>query len=257
MTPTRHSTALAGWRVLVPRGGSYGENVAATLRGFGATAVVAPMVNFAMPEDHEPLDRALERLESGEYDWFIVASGTTVDVLNSHSIQVPESTRIACVGETTAAALSLGGYRVDFQPTLDDSLRGLIREWPDDARSGRVLAPQPELSEPNLLTGLSEIGLDVDFVVAYRTVGVQISERVALDVASGRIGAILVSSGSVARQVQEQLGPLPESTVVACIGPRTAFDARAAGLRVDVIAENRDANLLVQSLAEHVLTLRS
>src|SRR5690606_38227701 len=135
---------------------------------------------FAMPEDHEPLDRALERLESGEYDWFIVASGTTVDVLNSHSIQVPESTRIACVGETTAAALSLGGYRVDFQPTLDDSLRGLIREWPDDARSGRVLAPQPELSEPNLLTGLSEIGLDVDFVVAYRTVGVQISERVAL-----------------------------------------------------------------------------
>jgi len=83
-------------------------------------------------------------------------------------------------------------------------------------------------------------------------VGVPVAENVVADVASGRIGAILVSSGSVARQIAAQLAPLPEGTVVACIGPRTAFDARAAGLTVDVIAEDRSADSLVAALVEHV-----
>jgi uroporphyrinogen-III synthase len=38
---------------------------------------------------------------------------------------------------------------------------------------------------------------------------------------------------------------------VACIGPRTAFDARAAGLNVHVIAEFRTAASLVEALVEH------
>ena len=257
MTSLRRVKPLSGWRVLVPRGGSYGENVAATLRSYGATAVVAPMINFAMPEDTAPLDEALDRLEAGHYEWLVVASATTVDVLTSRGVQIPEATRIACVGETTSAALALADYRVDFAPELDNSLRGLIREWPPELRSGRVLAPQAELSEPNLLEGLTELGLDVDFVVAHRTIGVLVSDRVTADVASGRIRAILVSSGSVARQVQAQLAPLPAETVVACIGPRTAFDARAAGLAVDVIAETRSTESLVETLAEYVRALES
>jgi uroporphyrinogen-III synthase len=57
-----------------------------------------------------------------------------------------------------------------------------------------------------------------------------------------------VTSGSVARQVAEQLAPLPERTVIVCIGPRTAFDARAAGLVVDGIAEERSVDSLIDTL---------
>jgi uroporphyrinogen-III synthase len=64
------------------------------------------------------------------------------------------------------------------------------------------------------------------------------------------VHAILVTSGSVAEQVQLQLGPVPETTLVACIGPRTATDARAAGLRVDLVAAERSAESLIQSLVE-------
>jgi uroporphyrinogen-III synthase len=39
---------------------------------------------------------------------------------------------------------------------------------------------------------------------------------------------------------------------VACIGPRTAFDARAAGLTVHLIAEERSAVALVEALVDHV-----
>ena len=251
MTAYRAGKALAGWRVLVPRGGAWGDDVAAILRTHGAVPVIAPMIHFASAEDVPALTDALQRLKSGAFDWLVVTSATTVDVLVSQEVTVPATTRIAAVGETTAAALTLAGYTVDFVPKGDNSARGLVREWPTSAIGGRVLIPQSNVAEPTLVAGLAELGLDVEFVAAYRTVGVPVSGQIAADVAAGRIQAILVTSGSVARQVQLQLGPLPEQTIVACIGPRTAFDARAAGITVHLIAETRSSASLVESLVEH------
>jgi uroporphyrinogen-III synthase len=211
------------------------------------------MINFASAENPIRLSDALKRLERGNFDWLVITSATTVDVLVSQQVAVPASTRIAAVGETTGAALALAGYRVDFMPEGDNSARGLVKEWPASDIVGRVLIPQSDIAEPTLVAGLGRLGLDVEFVAAYRTVGVPVSEHVAADVASGRIRAVLVTSGSVARQVQAQLAPLPEETVVAAIGPRTAFDARAAGLTVHIIAESRSATSLVEGLVEYVL----
>ena len=243
---------LAGWRVLVPRGGRWGDTVAATLRGHGAVPVIAPLINFASADDAQSLANAFYELQDGQFDWLVVTSATTVDVLAGQSVIVPPNTKIAAVGETTAAALAVAGYRVEFIPEGDNSARGLLKEWPTADITGRVLIPQSDIAEPTLVSGLAELGLDVQFVSAYRTVGVPIAQHVAADVASGRIGAVLVTSGSVARQVAQQLSPLPDGTIVACIGPRTAFDARAAGLAVDVIAESRSADALVDALVEFV-----
>ena len=246
---------LAGWRVLVPRGGKWGDGVAASLRSFGAIPVIAPMINFASTDNEAALAGAFARLESGSFDWIVVTSATTVDVLLSQQVTVPDKTRIAAVGETTAAALVLAGYRVDFVPEADNSARGLVKDWPDAAGSGRVLIPHSDIAEPTIVAGLATLGLDVEYVAAYRTVGVPVTEQVAGDVASGRVRAILVTSGSVARQIAEQLAPLPTDTVVACIGPRTAFDARGAGLTVHLIAETRSADSLVEALVEHASRL--
>ncbi|MET0303650.1 MAG: uroporphyrinogen-III synthase [Microbacteriaceae bacterium] len=243
--------ALAGWRVLVPRGGTWGDGVAATLRSHGAVPVIGPMINFASAEDPAPLNNALHELADGQFDWLVVTSATTVDVLKGHGVKVPETTRIAAVGETTAGALGLAGYPVDFVPQGDNSARGLVKEWPHSDIRGRVLIPQSDIAEPTLVAGLSRLGFAVEFVTAYRTVGVPVSDHVRDDIGSGRIRAILVTSGSVGRQVAAQLAPLPIETVVACIGPRTAFDARAAGLPVHVIAEERSADSLIDALVEY------
>ena len=250
--PTR---PLRGWRVLVPRGGKWGDHVAAKLRARGATPVIAPMINFASADDGPALANALHELQDGQYDWLVVTSATTVDVLAGHGVTVPPTTRIAAVGETTAAALALAGYRADLVPQLDNSARGLVKEFATRAASGRVLVPQSDLAEPTLVSGLTALGLDARFVAAYRTIGVPVSDAVRADVASGHIAAVLVTSGSVARQIAAQLAPLPEATVIACIGPRTAYDARAAGLRVDAIAEDRSIEALVEALVEFVAPL--
>ena len=243
---------LAAWRVLVPRGGKWGDDVAATLRENGAIPVIAPLINFASADDAPALAEALDRLQAGAFDWVVVTSATTVDVLAGQGVRVPSGTRIAAVGETTAAALTSAGYRVDFVPQGDNSARGLVKEWPQHAVHGPVLVPQSDIAEPTLVSGLAERGIDAHYVAAYRTIGVPASDEVREDVASGRIGAVLVTSGSVARQIAQQFAPLPDSTVLACIGPRTAFDARAAGLAVDVIAEDRTADSLVAALADFV-----
>lgn len=242
---------LAGWRVLVPRGGKWGDNVASVLRGKGAVPVIAPMINFAGSDDPTALDRALARLQEGEFDWLVVTSATTVDVLVSQGTRVPASTRVAAVGETTAAALTLAGYNVDFVPERDNSARGLVKEWPKAGIGGRVLIPQSNIAEPTLVAGLSQLGFSIEFITAYRTVGVPVSGAIRADVAEGRIRAILITSGSVGREVAAQFTPLPAEVVVACIGPRTAFDTRAAGLPVHVIAETRTAEALVEALVEH------
>jgi Uroporphyrinogen-III synthase len=242
---------LAGWRVLVPRGGPWGESVAADLRARGASPVVAAMINFAPTSDAPALESALAALAAGEFDWLTVTSATTVDVLSAHDAVIPAGTRVAAVGETTAAALLAAGYHADLVPSEDNSARGLLEEW-ESATQGvvplRVLTLRSDIAKPLLTEGLKRIGHAVSSVVAYRTIGVDVPERVVSDVADGRINAILVTSGSIAEQVLRQFPTIPQSTLVAAIGPRTEKDARAIGLRVDVVADERTAPSLIDAV---------
>lgn len=255
----RNHKPLVGWRVLVPRGGPWGDRVAADLRAQGAYPVVAPMINFANTQDGAALDAALTALAEGAFDWLTVTSATTVDVLSSHRAIVPPSTRVAAVGETTAAALTAAGFRVDFVPTDDNSATGLLREWLDMGAGSaprRVLALRSEIAKPLLTEGLRQRGHRVESVVAYRTIGVPVSDSIRADVASGGVRAILVTSGSVAEQVAEQFGRIPDGTLIACIGPRTAKDAQAVGLRVDVVAREPSSTSLISAVVGAALDNR-
>ena len=142
---------------------------------------------------------------------------------------------------------------MDFVPGADNSARGLVKEWPASDIRGRVLIPQSDVAEPTLVAGLSKLGFAVEYVTAYRTVGVPLAPAVRADLESGHIRGVLVTSGSVARQLAAELPELPPETVIACIGPRTAFDARAAGLPVHVIADERSADSMIGALVEYAI----
>jgi uroporphyrinogen-III synthase len=245
---------LDGWRILVPRGGPWGDGVAASLRAQGAIPVVAPLINFAPTTDQAALDVALEQLAAGEFDWLTVTSATTVDVLFAHRAAVPPSTRIAAVGETTAAALQAVGYEVALVPAQDNSAEGMAEQLialETDPR--RILALRSEIAKPVLSRLLSEAGHDVHSVVAYRTVGVPVTDRIKRDVENGRINAILITSGSVAEQVREQFPEIPDETLLAAIGPRTARDAQKAGLPVSVVADRQTVDALIDAVSHFTL----
>lgn len=247
---------LYGRRVLIPRGGPWGDALSSALRSQGATTIIAPMINFAITEDREELQAELAKLASGAYDWLTVASATTVDVLAAYRATVPSSTKIAAVGETTATALKAAGYRVDLTPHEENTAAQMVEEW-TEATNGvtplKVLTMRSEQAHPVLTSGLVEMGHDVDQVVAYRTVGVPIDETIILSVLAGEYHSVIISSGSVAEQVAQQIGEIPAHTLTVAVGPRTAADARALGVRIDEVLEDDRPVELVELLVEHAL----
>ncbi len=245
---------LTGWRVLVPRGGPWGDQVAASLRSQGAVPVVAPLINFAPTNDQATLEQALADLDAGAFDWLTVTSATTVDVLFAYRAKIPPRTKVAAVGETTAAALQAVGYRVDLVPDSDNSAEGMAEQMVGIEPEPRdILTLRSEIAKPVLTRRLIEAGHRVRSVVAYRTVGVPVTDRIAEDVANGRINAILVTSGSVAEQVRLQFHDIPASTVIAAIGPRTAKDARKVGLGVNVVAPTQTVDALIHAVSQFSL----
>lgn len=237
---------LSGCRVLVPRGGEFGTRLAERVEELGGVATVAPLIGFAPPEKVESLHGALEQLTEGRYDWLVLTSATTVEALGDVLGEVPSTTRVAAVGPATAAAVRAQGSQVHLMPESDYSALGLLAVWPSGP--SRVLLPQSEIAAETLTEGLSAHGADVDAITAYRTVPVPISGDVLDSIWGGRIDAVLLTSGSTARQLKAQCAPVPETTLVVCIGESTATAATEAGLRVDAIAARSEGESLIQAL---------
>jgi uroporphyrinogen-III synthase len=88
----------------------------------------------------------------------------------------------------------------------------------------------------------------VDVVDAYRTLGLEptAAELAQLD----RADAILLASGSAARSLAVA-AVASERTLVVCIGPSTAEAARAAGLEVDLVAEDATGQGMIRALVSH------
>lgn len=245
---------LRGMKILVPRGGTFGSNAADAVRARGAFPIVAPLINFASPspQDAPQLHEALAKLERGDYEWLVVTSQTAIDVMHSMNVRVPATTKIAAAGETTAQALASAGYNADFIPAYDDSAKGLLVEWPQAQRQApervRALWLRSEHSKPTLTNGMRRRGHHVDSVLAYRSVGVPAPDSIQYDIRHSRIRAVLVTSGSVAEQLVKQFDHIPEDIMLGAVGPRTAKDARALGLRIDVVAKQRSVGSLLDGL---------
>ncbi|MCA5924778.1 uroporphyrinogen-III synthase, partial [Curtobacterium oceanosedimentum] len=175
------------------------------------------------------------------YAWIVVTSATAVTVVAGRVAGLPAGTRVAAVGEPTARAARAAGWAVDLVPT-ETSAAGLVAVFPDT--DGTVLFPRSEIAAPTLVDGLRARGIDVDDVVAYRTVGTG-DEPITLDPAPD---AVLVTSGSVARETARRLTPFDPRTRVVCIGPGTAADASAAGLPVHAVAHARSAEAMLDAV---------
>ena len=265
---------LAGLRVLVPRAPERAGALLGALRRAGADPVAAPLVLIEPPADTGPLDDAVTALAAGRYDWLAVTSGFTVDSLESSAVRLgrtladvvaagraahPSSgTRVAAVGDATAAALGRAGVDVDYVPTGEQSARGMLTEWPglgqrlESGARGSVLVPQGDLAEPTLSDGLRTLGLRPDVVTCYRNVpAAPLPADVVADLASGAIAAVVLTSGSTARRLAEQV-TLPSSTLVCSIGPRAAEVAAQLGLPAGPVADGPHPRAVVDALVRAV-----
>ena len=275
-TPTSPALPLDGWRVLIPRAPGRGAGLARLVEQAGGSAVVAPLVSRADigDDDRAVLDTAVAGLRDGDVAWVAVTSVNAVDELVASAArvdagpgreplaQIARGARWAAVGPATARALAAVGITVDLVAT-ENSAVGLLAEWPEvehetdadadtdaeNAPAPRVLLPLGDLARPTLETGLRERGFEPVRVTTYRTVSHPAPPEVVSAWREGRFHAVVLTSGSVAREVAEQLGPREDVSVVA-IGEPTRRAAVETGQQVAAVARTADDDGLLAALVE-------
>jgi uroporphyrinogen III methyltransferase / synthase len=261
------SRPLFGWRVLVPRTKDQAGEMSDRLRAYGAVPVEVPTIAVEPPRSPAQMDRAVKGLVTGRYGWIVFTSVNAVKAVREKFTELGLDARafagvkVACVGESTAAAVRAFGIVPELLPTGQQSSEGLLADFPeyDDVLDpiNRVLLPRADIATETLAAGLQERGWEIDDVTAYRTVrAAPPPAPVREAIKGGGFDAVCFTSSSTVRNLVGIAGKPHAKTVVAVIGPQTAATAQEFGLRVDVQPETAAVGPLVDALAEHALSLR-
>ncbi|MBV8199835.1 MAG: uroporphyrinogen-III synthase [Acidobacteria bacterium] len=241
--------------MLVTRTRESAAGIVDALHGLGADVVVVPLIATeptASPRDIGAAARLL--LDAAPPRWVVFTSATAVRlVAGATADALGPSFLYAAVGTETAAALERGGVRADVISEEADAT-GLARALVDrGVAEARVWFPAAEAAGNALPQMLRKAGAHVTVQPVYRTVmPADAPRRLAAAIEAG-IDAVTVTSGSTARNLVAALrgSQLDRRIVIACIGPRTADEAAAAGIRVDVVATERSGPGLAKALARH------
>ena len=248
--------------MLVTRAPGQAGEFSRLLRERGATVVELPTIEIVPPESWEDADRAIERLPSG-YDWLILTSTNAVERFlrrvreRRGDLWCLAGVRICAVGPKTRAAIEEAGLAVEFQPSVFRA-EGLIAEAGEGAwRGRRVLFPRAAEGRDVIPEEMRRLGASLDLVTVYRTVPSPAGRgRLRELLAAGALAAVTFTSGSTVKSFVAlldagQVAAVAGRVVVACIGPVTADEARAAGLPVDVLAREATIPSLADALEAH------
>jgi uroporphyrinogen-III synthase len=235
---------LRGTRIVVTRPES--RSLAAALEGLGAEVSIVPLIEIRPVEDPHALDAAVADLAT--YDWVIFTSINGVAAVGDRLGGIGEA-RVAAVGPVTADAIREFGVEPSFVAARasEDIAAGL-----GAIDGARVLLPQADIADPRLAGELREKGASVDAVVAYRTIQVEPALWGALPLRIAH--AIVLASGSAVRSLASIAGSLEglgDSTILVCIGPKTAAVAREVGLPVGLVADETTADGIIRALVSH------
>ncbi|HVM35301.1 MAG TPA: uroporphyrinogen-III C-methyltransferase [Actinomycetota bacterium] len=227
------SRPLFGRRIVVTRPSGRAGALTGRLTALGANVVALPAIAIEDPESWDALDSGLGKLGEGGYDWVAFASAAGVErffrrlLEQGRDARAFGSTKVAAVGDATAAALAARGIRADLVPErfTGAALAAALGDGP-----GEVLLPRVSDGPRDLVDEVERRGWRVDEVAAYRNVPGEVDHPGDFDAAS-------FTSASTVRAFAAAIPTLPEGAKVVCIGPATAAAAEEAGYRVDAVAD--------------------
>ncbi|WP_290342468.1 uroporphyrinogen-III synthase [Corynebacterium auris] len=260
---------LYGWRVLVPRAKEQAGVMNARLSSCGAIPQSVPTISLEPPRNPAQLDRAIKGIVEGRFQWIVFTSVNAVRTVWDKFAELGLDARsfagvhLAAVGGKTAEALRSRGMVPELLPhRTKQNAAGLVEVFPEYVEDidpvSRVLLPRADLGTDVLVDGLREKSWEVDDVVAYRTVrAAPPPPEVREMIKTGGFDAVCFTSASTVKNLVGIAGKPHARTIIACIGPMTAAEAREQGLRVDVVPEVADVPSLVDALAAHVASLRN
>jgi uroporphyrinogen III methyltransferase / synthase len=253
--PLQHRT------IVVTRAAAQAQRFTQLLESAGARVLEAPAIVIAPPSSWEPLDAALDALDT--FTWVIFTSVNGVAMVDRRlparglTWSALAGKRVAAIGPATADALAEHGVRPDLVPReyraegLVELLRGVVT--PAD----RVLLPRAAQTRDVLVVELRRLGADVTEVPAYTTRRADAgTARLREALAAGAIDAVTFTSSSTARNFAELFTDAERRdwlsrVTVASIGPITAATAAEYGLATDVMPGEYTIPALARALTDH------
>jgi uroporphyrinogen-III synthase len=251
---------LAGKCIVVTRARAQAADLGMRLEALGAAVVYCPAIKIAPPEDPEPFQDAVSRLDA--FDWVILTSVNGVIALmaelDRQGLGVAALARlsVACVGPATAQALRRRGVAVDAMPeryvgaeiatVLADRMR---------ADQRRLLLARAASGDAELPRRLREMGAEVTEVESYRSI--QDLENIAelqAQLKTGVVDVIVFTAPSTATFLLERAGVIPPSVVLAAIGPVTAARLQELGHSAAIVAPEHTMAGLVRAVSSFLAT---
>jgi len=246
--------ALFGKRFLITRAGEQSAEFARALLARGAQPIVAPTIAIVPVDDTREADHEIDDLAL--YAWLIFTSQNGADAFfarltaKKRDARAIGATKVAAIGERTAARLRTHGVIADLVPAEFISEEIAPEVIARSAAGDRVLLYRAQEARDVLPQMLRDAGLVVTIVPAYSTVippDAQFAQKVA------EADVLTFTSASTVRGYVALLGDIAASQAasgkcVACIGPITASAAAQAGLTVDIVAPVHTTNGLLDAL---------
>lgn len=252
---------LSGRRIVITRPRSQALGFIREIERLGGEVVEFSTIEITPPKSYEPLDRAIQNIES--YHWIIFTSANGVRFFFNRfrdlgrNIAVLKGIRIAAIGPQTGKELEAISLRADLVPG-EYRAEAILQELRNEGvRGKRVLLPRAAEAREILPETLRQWGAQLDVIEVYRTVGSK-SDCSALhsQLRAREIDMVTFTSSSTVRYFAalfpgEPVAGLLAFTAVGCIGPITQRTAEELGIRVDLVAREYTAHGLTQAIVDY------
>jgi len=252
---------LFGKRILVTRAREQASEFTELLEAQGAEVLQFPLIEFAPPETWEPLDQAIERLETYRWVIFTSANGVGAFFLRLRALRQDArrlgAAKICAIGPATAETLERHSIIPDVVPR-EFRAEGVVEAFKQyDLHGARILLPRAEVARDLLPKELDKLGATVEVVPAYRTLRADADREMLVQLFQDRkIDLVTFTSSSTVTAFMELLGTEDlkarlEGVRIACIGPITAATAEGFGVSVDIQPKQYTIPALAASIVHY------
>jgi uroporphyrinogen III methyltransferase/synthase len=241
---------LFGKRIVVTRAREQASELKRLFQESGATVIEFPTIAIAPPESFESLDFAIE----ARFDWIVFTSTNGVSSFferlfaKGRDVRALAGVRIACVGETTAAALRARGVAPDLVPEKFMS-SALIPLFANDLHGTRMAVVRAAEGREEFVEEMRRRGADVHLAVAYRTVPVGANAEELHD-----IDVVTFTSASTVDNFFAATNVVSDGTLLASIGPTTSDAIRKHGRQPDIESPTAEIQALHDAVVSRLGT---
>lgn len=257
-TATRHDwfveRPLFGQKVVVTRAAHQAPELVTALGDLGAEVLVQPAIEIGPPDDWQPVDEALDRLD--EFDWLVFSSSNGVRslldrLLKSRDLRALGRVKLAAIGPGSAEELARYRLHADVVPG-EYRAEALVDSLKAEAKLGkRFLLARASRGREVLAEDLLAHGGQVEQVVVYTSRDVRSpDEEIVRLLEAGKIDWITVTSSAIARSLASLLGDHLRRACLASISPLTSQTLRELGYEVAAEAQVYTMPGLVAAMRE-------